>query len=303
MIIGMVTRSPLALTACLSLILACTPIEPPVTATTPPPLAQAEADAWGMVRSALSGVPIIIPTWLPSSIDRTRVEVRGVGHGPSGDPRYTVAYVAPSGAAIVFALGPATDVPGSGMSTRVRNSPAVLSFPSDLSDPTQRAPRQIRWQEGGHVLRIETDRFTGEDLLHVAWSLDRAGAPAPKTPHTRVKRGVCAIGAAPPEDTVRLLLSFVGGRDRDAVIDCFSLELLGEYPGYASWADLPTTSNVTLRLPSDLGGRKVIGATWSFASDPGGAWGRQAHQFFVLGLEDGAWRVYQTATAVSAPPP
>ncbi len=229
-----------------------------------------------------------------------------MGHGSSGqnDPRYEVAYLTSSDAKIVFALGPTSDIAGSGMGTRVRNSTAVLSFDTNLfTDPSQRSPRRVRWQEGPYVLRIESDRFTGEELLHIAWSLDRTGQPAPKTPYAHVKRGVCAIAGAPPEDTVRLLLSFVGGRDRDSVADCFSLELLGEHPGYAGWADLPTTSNPVLRPPSDLGGRKVIGATWSFASDPGGAWGRQAHQFFTLGLEDGAWRVYETATAGAAPPP
>lgn len=229
-----------------------------------------------------------------------------MGHGSSGqnDPRYEVTYLSSSDAKIVFALGPTSDIAGSGMGTRVRNSTAVLSFDTSLfTDPSQRSPRRVRWQEGPYVLRIESDRFTGEELLHIAWSLDRTGQPAPKTPYAHVKRGVCAIAGAPPEDTVRLLLSFVGGRDRDSVADCFSLELLGEHPGYAGWADLPTTSNVVLRLSSDVGGRKVIGATWSFASDPGGAWGRAAHQFFTLGLEEGVWRVYETATAVSAPPP
>jgi hypothetical protein len=35
----------------------------------------------------------------------------------------------------------------------------------------------------------------------------------------------------------------------------------------------------------------------------GGPWGQQAHHFFTLGLEDGSWRVYETATAAFRPPP
>jgi hypothetical protein len=255
-----------------------------------------------MVRSALPTVPIVLPTWLPASVDRTRVEVRGIGNGPTGpaaDPQYRVAYVAPSGKVIIIALGQESDIGGSRIGTRVRNSSAVLSFGTvESSGPWKR----IRWRENGYDLRIDSD-FSGDDLLHVAWSLDGAGAPALKNPYTRVKSGVCAAKGAAPVETVRRLLSFVGAGDRDSVLDCFSLELLGDYPGYGGWSDLPRASSVDLQTPSGLGGRFVIGAGWTFASDPGGAWGKQAHQFFTLGLEDGSWRVYETATAAYAPPP
>jgi len=304
--VARLTRGSSAVLVSLALIVACTRADPPASTTAPAPLAQVEAEAWATVRSSHPGVPLIVPTWLPPSIDRTRVEVRGIGFGPAGasDPVYTVAYLAPSGATILFALGPASDIAGSGYGTRVRNSPAVLSFATILfSEPNKLESRRVRWQEGMYALRIDSDRFTGEDLLHIAWSLDRTGAPVPKNPYSRLKPGVCARAGAQPEDTVWLLLASVGGRDRDSVMDCFSLELLGEYPGYGGWADLPTTSNVTLQLPSQLGGRMVIPATWTFASDPGGAWGRQAFQVFVLGLENGAWRVYETGTAMYGPPP
>lgn len=255
------------------------------------------------MRSSLPAVPIIVPTWLPPSVDRTRVEVRGVGYGPQGpsDPTYRLAYVAPSGATILFALGPESDIPGSGIGTRVRNSPAVLSFATILfSEPAKPAPRRVRWQEGKYVLRIESDRFSGEDLLHIAWSLDRTGAPAPTNPYTRVKPGICAAHGAAPEETVRRLLAFVGGGDRDAVMDCFSLELLGDYPGYGGWAGLPRAGDVKLQPSQQLAGRFVVGVSWVFASDPGGAWGQQAHHFFTLGLADESWRVYETATAAIA---
>ena len=300
------TRGRLALALALVLVAACSRQETPAsTTTTPAPARLSEAEAWSKVRATLKDVPIIVPTWLPPSIDRSRVELR-MGHAGPGetDPLYEIRYLTSSDEAIVFALGPASDVAGSGFGTRVRNSRAVLSFDASLAaDPTKRAPRRIRWQEGSHVLRIDTNSFTGDELLRVAWSLDRTGAPPPATAYTRVKPGVCATGGAPPADTVRLLLGFVGGHDRHAVMDCFSLELLCELPGYGDWADLPTTRNVTLQLPSALGGRSVIGATWTFNGDPGGAWGQPAHQIFLLGLEDGVWRVYETATATISPPP
>ena len=278
---------------------------PAPSATTPPPVPQPEAGAWASVRSSLPAVPLIVPTWLPPSLDRTRVEVRGIGHGPNpADPVYRVAYVSSSGATVLFALGPASDITGSAIGTRVRNSPAVLSFATNLlSDPTKPGPRQVRWQENRYVLRIESAEFTGEDLLHIAWSLDRAGAPPPKYSYVRAKPGVCAAPNAAAEETVRRLLGFVGTGDRDALMDCFSLELLGDQPAYGNWVDLPRIGDVTLRQPAALAGRIVVGAGWSFASDPGGAWGRQASLFFTLGLEDGSWRVYETGTGAYAPPP
>ena len=300
------TRDGLALALAVVLVAACSRQETPVsTTTTPAPGRLAEADAWSKVRATLQGVPIIVPTWLPPSIDRSRVELR-MGHAGPGEtnPLYEITYMTSSGETILFALGPASDIAGSGIGTRVRNSAAVLSFDSSLSaDPTKRAPRRIRWQEGPYVLRIDTESFTGEDLLHIAWSLDRTGEPTPKNAYNRVKPGVCAVHGARPEDTVRRLLALVGSGDRDAVADCSSLELLGEYPGYRDWADLPKTSDVALMPSSETGGRVVVPASWTFASDPGGAWGRQAFQVFVLGLEDGRWRVYETATGWYASPP
>lgn len=300
------TRVSSAVLVSLALIIACTRADPPASTTAPSPLQQAETDAWATVRSTHPAVPIIVPTWMPPSIDRSRVEVRGIGFGPApaSEPLYRVAYLAPSGATILFALGPEIDIPGSGIGTRVRNSAAVLSFETILfSEPNKPASRRVRWQEGKYVLRIESDRFTGEDLLHIAWSLDHTGAPAPKNPYSRVKPGVCAKEGATPEDTLRLLLTFVGGRDRDSVMDCFSLELLGVYPEYGAWSDLPRASDVKLSAPSAIAGRFVVGVTWLFASDPGGAWSQRPHHFFTLGQEEGRWRVYETATAAIGPPP
>lgn len=284
------------------------PTAAPVTATAAPtsrPRVMAEAEAWAEVRSALPGVPIILPTWLPPAVDRTRVELRELARDPV-DPRYAIAYVAPSGATVVLALGPAADVDGSGIGTRVRNSHAVLSFAISLwSAPSEPAPRRVRWVEDRHVLHIDSERFTGDDLLHIAWSLDRTGQPALKYPYTRTKSGVCASRGAVPEATVRQLLMFVGAGDREAVLDCFSLEFVGEspYPSIGQWASLPRASDLKLSPPSALAGRFVVSASWRFASDPGGAWNQQAHHSFVLGLEDGSWRVYEIGTAMYGPPP
>ncbi|MDP9251912.1 MAG: hypothetical protein M3O80_02805 [Chloroflexota bacterium] len=258
-----------------------------------------EEQAWAEVRSSLPGAPIILPMWLPPSVDRSRVQLRQLVLAPS-EPRYVIAYVAPGGPELSIALGPTPDVrPGdSAIGTRVRNSNAALIYVGGWpATPEAQVPRKVRWVEGNYVLRIESERFTGDELLHVAWSLDRTGAPAPKTPYTRVKAGVCAARGAVPEDTVRRLIGLVGSGDRDAVLDCFSLELLGDYPGYYGWADLPRASDLQLQPSQATGGRVVIGAGWQFASNPGVAWAQQAHQFFLLGLEDGSWRVYETATA------
>ena len=288
------------------------PPTPSVTATataspTPTPLTRVmgEAEAWAEVRSALPSVPIIIPTWLPPTVDRTRVELRELVRDPA-DPRYAIAYIAPSGATVLLALGPAAGIDGSGIGTRVRNSHAVLSFSLSLwSAPSEAAPRRVRWVEERYVLHIDSERFTGEDLLHIAWSLERTGQPALKYPYARTKPGVCASRGAVPEATIRQLLTFVGTGDREAVLDCFSLEFVGEssYPSIGGWADLPRASDFKLSPPSALAGRFVVSASWLFSSDPGGAWNQQAHHFFVLGIEDGSWRVYEIGTAMYGPPP
>jgi hypothetical protein len=238
-----------------------------------------------------------------ASIDRSRVEVRGIGVGPApaSDPLYTVAYVAPSGATILFALGPTPNVVtgDSAIGTRVRNSGAALIYVGGWPATSGAVvTRKVRWIEGNHVMRIESDRFSGDDLLHVAWSLDPTGAPPPKNPYTRAKPGVCAPRGGAPEQTVQSLIGLIGSGDRDAVLDCFALELLGEYPGYG-WADLPRASDVKLQPSWELGGRIVVGAGWLFASDPGGALGAASASLLhprargreLAGVRDGDSRV------------
>jgi hypothetical protein len=263
-----------------------------------------EADAWGGLRQSLpAGVPIPRPTWLPPSIDRAKVYVDRVG-STATSPRYAVIYRGTKGT-ITVGLGDQPNVTGSGYGTRVRGVPAVLSFPSSLfNDPTAPAPRRVRWVEGPHVLTIDTMTYSGDDLLHIAWYLDPTGAPPPKTPFTRTAPGACAAKGATPEETVRMLISRTGRGPADAIVDCFSDAYVGEGGTRigSMWASLPTATLDRI-TSGEVGGRPVIGASWTFASDPGGAWNQRQTMFFTLGPEDGGWRIHETGTAAIAPPP
>ena len=273
---------------------------PTATATTAP--SADETQVWSRIRAALPGVPVAVPTWLPSSIDRSKVDLRTLVADPS-DPRYEVIYSGAAGAQIIIALGPyAREVPSgwSGMGTRVRGVGAALTFSGVLwTDRTAKAPRVMRCEEGRYVIRIESDRFTGDDLLHVAWYLDQAGKPPPAYPYTRNKVGACAKPSGMPEETVRLLLSSSGGGDRDAVLDCYAMDTIAASgpSSVGNWAELPTTSNVKIVSAEEIAGRVEIMTSWSFASDPGGAWAPAPIRFFMLGPEDGRWRIYDIGSA------
>jgi len=258
-----------------------------------------ERQTWLRVRTVLPpGTPVAAPVWLPPTVDRSRVELREIITDPA-DPRYAVAYIAPGGATILFGLGPASaDLSGrTGVGIRVRGAPAVLSFPlSAWNDRTAPALRRVRWEEGGRIMRIESDRFSSDDLLHVAWSLDETGRPAPTYSYTRAKPGACA--GVSPEETVRNMVALSGARDRDAVFDCWALEMIGvSGPGIANWADLPRTSALRVDSVDELGGRREVTASWRFASDPGGPWGPMPTRIFLVGLDEGRWRVHEVWTA------
>jgi hypothetical protein len=268
---------------------------PTATATTAPSLN--EAQVWSRIRAALPGVPAPVPTWLPPSIDRSKVDLRMLVADPS-DPRYEVVYSGAGGAQLAIALGPfprEVESGWSGVGTRVRGVGAALTFSGALwTDRTAIAPRVVRWEEGRHVLRIESNRFTGDDLLHVAWYLDQSGKPAPANPYTRNKVGSCAKQDAAPEDTVLVLLTLTGRGDRDAVLDCFAMDMIGESgpSSVANWAGLPTVSSVRIHSAEEIAGRVQLAVSWAFAADPGGAWGPSATRFFELGPEDGRWRIH-----------
>jgi hypothetical protein len=275
--------------------------QPTPTATGSAVRSTSETALWARLRADLpSGAPVAQPTWLPGDIDREHAQLKDVS-ATASDPRYTVVYSSARGA-ITFGLGPGPAVTGSGIGTLVRNATAVLSFDSGLfSDPRGRGERQVRWTESGRVLRIESEIYSGDDLLHIAWSLDRTGAPPPPHPYTRSKIGACANAGGTPEDTVRGYVRLLSSRDVDAIADCFALERWGQFGGLRP--ELPATSDFLITGRGEVGGRTVLGASWKFASDPGGAWNPQPHMFFTIGLEDGRWRIFETGTAAYGSPP
>ena len=263
-----------------------------------------EEQVWAEVRASLPpGIPVAIPTWLPASIDRARVELRELRAYPA-DPRYIVAYLAGK-KEIVLALGQVPEITGSGYGMRVRGVPATLTFPTSLwNDAATPAMRRVRWNEGGRVLSISSDTFTGDDLLHVAWSLDPTGQPAPANAYIRLNEGACAKVGGAPEETVRGLLTLTGLHQRDAVLDCFANEYIGEASAGVGtmWGDLPTATLNDTKQVSVTGGRPIIQASWTFASDAGGAWGTRPTRFFDLGLESGRWRIHAINSAAIGPP-
>jgi len=257
----------------------------------------AERDAWTRIRATLpQGSPVAMPTWLPATLDRSNVAIGQLSGAPA-DPRYVVTYSG-GGRSLEFGMGgEGPPDGGSGLGTRVRRSPAVLSFPSSLfNDPSAPEARVLKWKEAGRVLWLRTSSFPGGDLLRVGWELDEATAPPPA--YVRVKDGVCA-SATKPEDTVDRLLALIGSRDEDAVLDCFALDV-----GFANWATLPTTTDRVVRSLGDVGGRRYVGASWSFTSEPA-FWtqGSKGSQFFQLGIEGGRWRVFEGGTAAYGSPP
>jgi hypothetical protein len=257
----------------------------------------AERDAWSRVRAMLpAGSPVAMPTWLPSVLDRDRVAVTSLS-ADAVDPRYLVTYTG-GGRSIEFGMG--GDGPpsgGSGVGTRVRRSPAALTFPSSLfTEPSQPLARVVKWTESGRTLWISSSSFPGGDLLHVAWSLDDTTAPAPK--YVRVKDGACA-STSDPQATVDRLMALIGSQDVDAVLDCFALDV-----GLANWASLPTTTERTSRTLGEIGGRVYVYAGWRFTSEPiGWTQGSSGSQFLMVGLEGGRWRVFEGGTAAYGSPP
>jgi len=281
----------------------------PVAATSASPAARprvmSDAVVWAEVRAGLPpGTPVAMPTWLPATLDRDHVELRDLRADPA-DPRYIVAYLA-GAREIVLALGQVPQIAGSGYGMRVRGVPATLTFPISLwSDAATPAMRRVRWIERGRVLSISSDTFTGDDLLHVAWSLDPTTQPAPANAYTRLNEGACAKVGGAPEDTVRALLALTGWHQRDAVLDCFANEYIGEASAGVGtmWAELPSATVSDAKQVSVTGGRPIIQASWAFATDPGGAWGTRPTRFFDLGLESGRWRIHAINSAPVGPPP
>jgi hypothetical protein len=263
-----------------------------------------QAEAWEQVRAALpSFVPVSPPAWLPASIDLTRVNVDLLGN-TAQHPHFTVIYRGTKGI-ITYTLGEYPQIDGSSIGIRVRGVPGSLAFDQSLwNDPGGEGLRRVRWVEGAYTFTFDTSSYSGDDLLHMAWSLPQYGAPPPAKPVDRSARYVCAKTGASPEDTVRVFLALIGDGDRAAISDCFTSWIAAEWSMNEYASDLPRVTTTDVRRIGEVGGRPVIGATWSFASDPGGAWGPSpVSRFLTLGLEDGVWRVQDMGTAAIGPPP
>lgn len=219
--------------------------------------------------------------------------------------RYTIDYLRGSDVAMRFGLGVTPLGAGSGVGTIVRNSRAVLQFPSGLfSDPGGRGWRSLSWSESGYKYLIESEVQRGEDVLHVGWSLDRAGAPA--APYARTAIGSCA-SASSPEETVRAWVAALGRHDPDRILDCFAMDNLtvngtSFAPGSA---DLPTALVDRVGSPVAMAGRSWVGVTWTFDRDPGSAWvqGQHGFLFYLVGLDDGRYRIFEGGTGAYGPPP
>lgn len=268
------------------------PPSPMATSSGTTTIVAGEREAWAQIRALLpQGAPVAAPTWLPSMLDREHAVALRRTDG------YLVTYSG-AGRSIEFGMGGTAPPDGqSGLGTRVRRSPAVLSFASILfTDPSAPETRVIKWKEAGRDLWISSSSLPGGDVLRVAWELDEATAPRPT--YVRVKDGACA-STTRPDATVARLMELIGSRDADAVLDCFALDV-----GFANWATLPTTTDRMVRSAGEVGGRVETQATWRFTSEPA-FWtqGSIGNQFFQLGMEGGRWRVFAAGTAAFGSPP
>lgn len=263
--------------------------------------------AWQQLRQQVApSVPIIEPTWMPGVFSSVRAQISAVSATNLAATTYVVRYQTDRDT-VTFSLGdPAPSLVGmSAAGITVRRSSAVLSFPSDLfAHPGDPGLRSVSWSEGSYLLRIESRTISGDDLLHIAWSLDPNGAPGSLP--VRTKPGVCADATA-PETTAHRVIALLGGGDRDALADCFAAEAIGfagpRIGGAAAWATLPAATLDSMKLVQGTGGRRQLQVSWTFAADPGGAWGRQPTNFFMMGREDGLWRIFLVNTGPFPNPP
>ena len=277
------------------------PLVVPSVGPSPTPEATRGPDAsWQQLRQSLpSGVPIIEPTWLPPVFDGVKSGMSAVTSGRATDTYYVVSYTSGRDTVQFWLRGTTAPKPSPAPANQsgvggliVRRSPAVLDFPSDLfSSPGTSGLRVVSWTEGPYALRIESQTISGDDLLHIAWSLDQAGAPG--TAPARAKPGACADGAS-AERTIRRLMALLGTRDPDALADCFASEAVG-FAG--PWAALPAVIIDAIAPIQGAGGRQQLQVSWTFASDPGGAWGVRATRFFLIAREDGVWRIVAVNSA------
>lgn len=262
-----------------------------------------EAAAWQRIRETLpAGSAIAMPTWLPASVGRTTVELREVSASPV---RYVVAYRSAGQPALIFiAQGLPLPPVDAGVGIHVRRSSATLNLPQSVfSNPGGTALRRIQWVEGQQGLRIESELLRSDDLERIAWSLDLATAPPPAFPYTAGRSGGCA--ASTPEETIRRYVALAGSGSGDAR-DCYAREVIERSPSglASSWTtQMPRATITGLERRADVGGRAQLLASWMHVSDPRGAAGQHPTFFFLLDLEEGAYRIFDTATAPLGPHP
>jgi len=277
------------------------PFVVPSFGPSPTPDATRGPDAsWQQLRQSLpAGVPMIEPTWLPSVFDGVKSGMSAMTSSNPTDTYYGVAYTAGRDTVVFSLRGTTAPKPSPAVGNQsgvggliVRRSPASLDLPSDLfTNPSAGGLRVVSWTEGTYALRIESQTISGDDLLHIAWSLDQTGAPG--APAARVKPGVCADSAS-AEATVRRLVALLGTNDPDALADCFASEAIG-FAG--PWAALPAASIDAVAPVQGAGGRQQLQVSWTSASDPGGAWSIRSTRFFLIGREDGVWRIFAVNSA------
>jgi hypothetical protein len=278
-----------------------TPTVSPSVRASPVGQLMAESAAWQRIRETLpAGAAIAMPTWLPASVDRTTVELREVSANPV---RYEVVYLSAGRPAVVFVSEPlplpAVD---SGVGIHVRRSGATLNLPQSVfRDPAEPALRRVQWREGDQGLRIESELLRSNDLEQIAWSLDLSTAPPPPFPYLGIRSGVCAASTA--EETIRRYVALAGNGSGDAT-DCYAREVIERSgSGFSNWATQPSATMTQLERRPDVGGRAQVIASWTHVSDPGGPAGQHPTFFFLLGLEEGAYRIFDTATAPLGPHP
>ena len=267
-------------------------------------LVASETEVWSRIRAAFPTGPVAMPIWLPSEVDRSRVELRILRTTPTRE--YEVVYRDAAGASLLnLRLGPVQPVQESAVSMCcVRGAQATLHLATRLfSDPALIGMRQMRWEEQRRTLTITSERIKGEDMLRIAWSLDRTTAPPNAYLSSHPQSGACASSTS-AEGTVVRLLSLTGSGNRDALIDCYSSDAIAVGGlDVASWAGLPATKDVAVSRGADVAGRTWVAATWRFTSAAGGPWGEVNTRFFLLGREEGVWRIYEVGSAPFSTPP
>lgn len=261
-----------------------------------------ESDVWARLRLSLpADIPLPRTTWLPTGVDP--VVNMNATMTPVG---YELTYWRGGDVVMHYRVGTAVPVGtrlGSGIGTRVRGLPATLDFDTSLfQNPGGRGQRRVSWRESAYGLAIESEVLSGDDLLHVAWSLDPTGGPSDPAKAVRSRDGACASNIS-GEATVRAYVTAIGSHDPGRLADCWALGSDDADQRARIWSELPATSALDLRDGGPIGGREWFLTSWTFNTDPGGAFNQRQTMFFMVGLESGRYRMFEAGTGAYGPPP